>query len=364
MRKKGLALAVPIIILALLLAACGGQQPAATDGGGLPTGANGNSGGPPPAAENAVRVAKDPTDIPRPIQRREPAHVVAELEAVELVGELADGMTFEYWTFNGTVPGPMIRARVGDTVEIRLKNNENSSQAHSIDLHAVNGPGGGAEATQVLPGETKAFTFKALHPGVYIYHCATPYIPAHISLGMYGLIVIEPAEGLPPVDREFYIVQGEIYSDLRPGEQGHAQYDSEALFMEQPNFVVFNGQYQAVTGEHAMQAEVGDRVRMFVGNGGPNLISSFHVIGEVFDRVHPEGASEPLHNVQTTQVPAGGATWVEFTLDYPGSYTLVDHALGRALGKGALAVLEVSGPADPEVFNPLNDAQPSGQQSN
>lgn len=298
----------------------------------------------------APRIAKDPTDLPPPVNGREPELVVFELETTEIVGQLADGMTYEYWTFNNTVPGPLLRARVGDTIEIRLRNSEQSTQIHSIDLHAVNGPGGGADVTQVAPGEEKAFRFKALSPGVFVYHCATPYVPLHVTNGMYGLIVIEPEEGYPPVDREFYVMQGDIYTDLRPGQSGHAVHDPEAMWLEQPNFVVFNGQFQALTGEHAMRANVGERVRIFVGNGGPNLSSAFHVIGEIFEVVHPEGAAEPLSHVQTTTVAPGGATFVEFTVDVPGDYTLVDHALGRALGKGAVAVLHVEGPENPDVF--------------
>lgn len=301
-------------------------------------------------AEDPKRIAKDPTDIPGPITRREPAHVVYELETTELIGQLADGMTYEFWTFNDTVPGPMLRARVGDTVEIRLSNSEHSTQVHSIDLHAVTGPGGGAAVTQVAPGEEKSFVFKALSPGVYVYHCATPYIPLHIANGMYGIIVIEPEDGWGPVDHEFYVMQGDIYTDLRPGDSGHATPDMEAMWLETPNFVVFNGQYQALTGEYAMKAEVGDRVRIFIGNGGPNLTSSFHVIGEIFDKVLPEGGSEAISNVQTTVVAPGGATMVEFTVDVPGDLTLVDHALGRALGKGTVGILTVEGPEQPHLF--------------
>lgn len=298
----------------------------------------------------APRIAKAATDLPPPITRRQPARVVFELESTELVGQLADGMTYEFWTFNDTVPGPMLRARVGDTVEIRLANSKHSTQVHSIDLHAVTGPGGGATVTQVAPGEEKAFEFKALSPGVYVYHCATPYIPLHVTNGMYGLIVIEPEDGYGPVDHEFYIMQGDIYTDLRPGQTGHANHDAEAMWLEQPNFVVFNGQFQALTGEHAMKAKVGDRVRMYVGNGGPNLASSFHVIGEIFDLVLPEGASEPVSNVQTTMIAPGGATMVEFTLEVPGDYILVDHALGRALGKGTVGILQVEGPDQPDIY--------------
>lgn len=300
----------------------------------------------------APRVVRSASDLPGPVRRDHPEHVVVELRTVEVTGELADGLTYTYWTYNGTVPGPMIRVRQGDTVEIRLTNDPSSTQVHSIDLHAVNGPGGGAGLTQVAPGETKAFRFQALNPGVYVYHCATPHVPTHIANGMYGLIVVEPPEGLSPVDHEFYIMQGDMYADKRPGAAGHAEHDADALWREEPSFVVFNGRFQALTGDQAMTVAVGDRVRIFIGNGGPNLASSFHVIGEVFDVVHPQGASEALTNVQTTLIPAGGAAWVEFTVDVPGEYVLVDHALSRAVDKGALAVIRAVGPDNPAVFAP------------
>ncbi|HEY8489976.1 MAG TPA: copper-containing nitrite reductase [Dehalococcoidia bacterium] len=313
-----------------------------------------------PAAADAVRVARDPADVPPPPGNRGPETVAVHLETVELTGTLDDGTTYAYWTFNGTVPGPLIRVRQGDTVELFLKNREGSGQVHSIDLHAVNGPGGGAGATQVKPGEEKGFRFRALNPGVYVYHCATPYIPQHLANGMYGLIIVEPPEGLPPVDREFYVMQGEFYTDLPAGRAGHATFDGNALTAEAPNYVVFNGQRQAITGPHAMQAQAGERVRIFVGNGGPNLVSSFHVIGEVFDVVHHEGATDADRNVQTTLIPAGGAAWVEFTVDVPGDYLLVDHALSRALGKGAVATLHVEGAPNAEVFSAPGAAPGSG----
>lgn len=290
-------------------------------------------------------------DVPDPISARAAKHVVIEIETHEVEGQLADGTTFPYWTFGGTVPGPMLRVRVGDTVELRLGNSPESTSTHSIDLHAVNGPGGGAVGTQVAPGEEKAFTFKALNPGLYVYHCASPHIPSHVASGMYGLILVEPPGGLPPADREFYVVQGEIYTDSERGTEGHLGYDAAAMMNEDPTYVVFNGAVQALTEDAALKAKVGERVRIFVGNGGPNLISSFHVIGEVFDAVHAEGATEAQHNVQTTLIPAGGAAWVEFTVDVPGRYILVDHALTRALDGGAVGFLEVEGPAKPGVFD-------------
>lgn len=304
-----------------------------------------------PAAKDAVRIAQKATAVPAPITRRAPETVKLTLTTVELNGILADGTTYTYWTFDGVVPGPMLRVRKGDTVELTLKNDEKAQNVHSIDLHAVTGPGGGAGATQVKPGESKTFTFKAVNEGVYVYHCASPHIPTHIAKGMYGLIVVEPEEGLSKVDQEFYVMQGEVYADGNRRDKTHREHDGDAQLNERPQFVVFNGQTAALTGENAMKAKVGEKIRLFVGNGGPNLISSFHVIGEIFDTVHQEGAREATHDVQTTLVPAGGATWVEFTVEVPGTYTLVDHSISRAIDKGAVAQIVVEGAANPELFH-------------
>lgn len=309
-----------------------------------------------PAVEDAVRISRQAHDVPRPVGTREPMDIDLHLEAKELFGTLADGVTTEYWTFDGTVPGPLLRIRVGDTVRFTLTNAEDSKQLHNIDLHSVNGPGGGAEATNVLPGESKSFRFTALNPGVFVYHCAAPHIPTHIAMGMYGLIIVEPEGGMPPVDREFYVMQGEIYANAPPGRKGHVVLSSEGLLNEMPHYVVFNGQFQALTEDYSLKANVGDRVRIFVGNGGPNHVSSFHVIGEIFDVVHPQGASEPVTNLQTTLIPSGGAAWVEFTVDVPGEYILVDHSISRAVDKGAIATLIVDGPENPDVFEALDVA--------
>jgi nitrite reductase (NO-forming) len=299
----------------------------------------------------ATDITADPAGLPDPIGDRAPTTVQVELETIELEGQLADGTTYTYWTFNGTVPGPMVRVRAGDSVELTLANADDSSALHSIDLHAVNGPGGGAGATQVGSGEQATFTFTALNPGVYVYHCATSHIPTHVANGMYGLIVVEPEGGFEPVDHEFYVMQGEIYTEQERGTNGQLTYDLDAMMAEDPTYVVFNGAVNALTGERAMQAEVGDTVRLFVGNGGPNLVSSFHVIGEVFDRTAVEGGDLVNTNVQTTVIPAGGATWVEFTVDAPGEYLLVDHALTRSMDGGALAVLHATGDEVPAVFD-------------
>ncbi len=284
-----------------------------------------------------------------PVGSREPELVTVELEAREVIGMVDEGVAYEFWTFDGTVPGTMIRCRVDDTVELTLKNSANSRMTHNIDLHAVTGPGGGAKATVVAPGESATIRFKARNPGVYVYHCAVAPIPHHISSGMYGLIVVEPEGGLPEVDREFYMMQGDLYFEGARGELGLRQFSMDKMLDEHPDYIVFNGSVGAIAGERAFQAEVGDTVRIFFGVGGPNIVSSYHVIGEIFDRVMPEGASEWHTNVQTTLVPAGGATVVEFTCEVPGTYVMVDHSLGR-LAKGAAGMIEVTGDENPDVF--------------
>jgi nitrite reductase (NO-forming) len=294
-----------------------------------------------------------------PIARKDNTLVKVELEAKPVPGLIADGVGFVYWTFNGTVPGPMIRLRQGDDVELTLKNSTNSPVSHSIDSHGVIGPGGGGKVTQTPPGETSVFRFKAMNPGVYIYHCATPMIPFHLSHGMYGLMVVEPRSGWSEVDREFYIVQGDFYLSGDPAQPGLHQAVVDKMSKETPDYVVFNGSVGALSKDRAFKAKVGDTVRIFFGNAGPNAVSSFHVIGEIFDKVYPEGASEPMTNVQSTLVPAGGATVVEFKLHVPGTYLFVDHSLAR-LQKGALGMLEVEGPENPEVFQSIKMGSPGG----
>lgn len=299
---------------------------------------------PPPVRGEEIAVITHAPAVPPPITRKHATKVIVELETIELEGELAPGVTYTYWTFNGSVPGPMVRVREGDQVEIRLKNHDSSTAPHNIDLHAVTGPGGGAAATFTGRGQETSFTFSAMNPGLYIYHCAVAPVGMHVANGMYGMILVEPAEGLPPVDREFYVLQSEFYTEGAHGAPGHQPFSYEKAVREQPDYVVFNGAVGALTGENALQANVGETVRLFLGNGGPNLISSFHVIGEVFDRVYGEaGTRVNQENVQTTLIPAGGSAMVEFGVEYPGTYILVDHSIFRAFDKGALGMLEVHG---------------------
>jgi nitrite reductase (NO-forming) len=321
-------------------------------------------GGKPPvttALPGAVSIARDPADLPGPIADGAARTTTVELEAVELVGKLANDTTYRYWTFNGKVPGPFVRVRVGDTVNLVFKNRADSRMIHSVDLHAVTGPGGGAVMTQTPPGEIKSFRFKALNPGLFVYHCATPMVANHISSGMYGLILVEPAGGLPKVDREFYVMQGELYTDRGFGQRGHDEFSVEKLLAERAEYFVFNGAVGALTTEYPMKARVGETVRIFFGVGGPNATSSFHVIGEIFDRVYDQAAmgGAAATNVQTTTVPAGGATIVEFKLEVPGRYILVDHALAR-LERGLAGFLVVDGPEDASIFHGEGAASMTG----
>jgi nitrite reductase (NO-forming) len=296
-------------------------------------------------------IARDPTDLPPPVGKRPARTVKVELETVELEARLDGRTTFRFYTFNGAVPGPFVRVRVGDTVEVTLRNAEDSLMMHNVDFHAVTGPGGGAEATAAGPGETKGFSFKAVHPGVYVYHCATPPVAMHIANGMYGIILVEPEGGLPPADREFYVMQGEIYTEQPFGTDGLLSESYEKLLNERPEYFVFNGHVGALTEHYPLKARVGETVRIFFGVGGPNFTSSFHLIGEIFDRVHAFGSltSPPLTDVQTISVPPGCATLVEVKLDVPGTYSLVDHALSRA-ERGLTGHLVVEGDERPDLF--------------
>jgi nitrite reductase (NO-forming) len=294
-------------------------------------------------------------DVPPPITRTNPARVVVNLEAKEFVGTLVEGVQYKFWSFNGTVPGPMIRVRVGDTVELHLKNSPDNKMPHNIDLHAVNGPGGGAAVSLVNPGQEAVFQFKTLNPGLYIYHCAspTPNIPTHIANGMYGLILVEPAKGLAKVDHEFYVMQSEFFTEPS-GQAGVYQLSMEKGLAEHPDHVVFNGRAGALLGPGALKAKPGETVRIFFGNIGPNSASSFHVIGEIFDKVYLDGALDGAvnRNVQTTLVPSAGAVIVEFKVNAPATYLLVDHSIFR-VAKGALGALVVEGPEDPTVFKSI-----------
>jgi nitrite reductase (NO-forming) len=294
----------------------------------------------------------DPPVVPHSTSfRRKPSKVRVDLEIVEVEQEIAPGTRYTMWTFGGKVPGKFIRVRQGDVVELHLANHPDSKMPHNIDLHAVTGPGGGAEGTFTAPGHETQITFRALNSGLYVYHCATAPVPMHIANGMYGLIFVEPPEGLPYAEREYYVMQGDFYTTGKYHAQGLQAFDMEKGIDERPTYVLFNGAEGSLVGDKALRAKVGERVRLFVGNGGPNLTSSFHVIGEIFDKVYTEGGSKTQENVQTTVIPAGGAAIVEFTVEVPGTYNLVDHAIFRAFNKGAVGQLVVTGEERKDVYS-------------
>lgn len=292
-----------------------------------------------------------PPFVPKPVGDRPAKKLIVNLEIIEKEGEMADGVKYVYWTFGGSVPGSFIRTRVGDEVEFHLRNHPDNKLPHNIDLHAVTGPGGGAKSSFVAPGHEVTFSFKVLNQGLYVYHCATAPVGMHIANGMYGLILVEPEGGLPPVDKEYYIMQGDFYTKGANGEKGLQPFDMGKAIKEQPDYVVFNGKTGSLTGDNAITAKVGDKVRLFVGNGGPNLVSSFHVIGEIFDNVHIEGGSLINHDVQTTLIPSGGAAIVDFKVEVPGTFIIVDHSIFRTFNKGSLGMLKVTGEENKTIYS-------------
>ncbi|MBK8040769.1 MAG: nitrite reductase, copper-containing [Verrucomicrobiaceae bacterium] len=309
-----------------------------------------------PVSGSEDAVLTDAPNVPPPITRDHPTKVTIKLEVVEVVKRMADGVDYTFWTFGGSVPGKFMRIRQNDEVEFHLMNRPDSKMPHNIDLHAVTGPGGGAAASFTTPGHVSVFSFKALNPGLYVYHCATAPVGMHVANGMYGLILIEPIGGLPKVDKEFYVMQSEFYTKGAYGEAGLQAFSMDKALTETPDYVVFNGSVGAMAGDNAVQAKVGEKVRLFVGNGGPNLTSSFHVIGEIFDNVYLEGGVKPAqHQVQTTMVPAGGSAIVDFGLEVPGTYILVDHSIFRAFNKGAVGMIKVSGPENKLVYSGKQD---------
>lgn len=304
-----------------------------------------------PASREMVAELTSPPNVPRSVGRRKAKKLIVNMEILEQEGTMTDGTTYNYWTFGGSVPGSFIRTRVGDEVEFTLSNHPDNKLPHNIDLHAVTGPGGGATSSFVAPGHEKKFNFKTLNPGLYVYHCATAPVGMHIANGMYGLILVEPEGGLPPVDKEYYIMQGDFYTQGENGDPGLQAFDMQKAVDEDADYVVFNGSVGSLTGDNAITANVGETVRLYVGNGGPNLVSSFHVIGEIFDKVHVEGGSTINEDVQTTLVPAGGAAIVEFKVDVPGTFILVDHSIFRAFNKGALGMLKVKGEENKAIYS-------------
>ena len=346
-------LTIVVIALAMALAACQPQPAGIESGEANETDTGGSAAGDfgPPQGEPIMAILTTAPNVPPPVNRDYPAKIIVDMEVRELDLEISEGVTYTFWTFGGSVPGNFIRVRQGDTVEFHLKNHPDSKMPHNIDLHAVTGPGGGATSSFTAPGHESVFSFKALNQGLFVYHCATAPVGMHIANGMYGLILVEPPDGLPPVDKEFYVMQGEFYTVGKYREKGHQPFDMQKAIDENATYVLFNGSEGALIGDKAIRVSVGDTVRLFVGNGGPNLVSSFHVIGEIFDKVYTEGGTRYQENVQTTLVPAGGSAVTEFRVEVPGTLIIVDHSIFRAFNKGALGMIKVDGEDNLAVYS-------------
>jgi nitrite reductase (NO-forming) len=391
-----------LVIVPLLLAACAGvgrpgwtANPLPTQGQGLPTASASPAASPTgpaasptspaaaidvipaltpkaqlqPAPADEVNVALAP-HVPPAAARNEQAIVDVHFDVVEGIKAIDPnkGIEYETWGYRidgddaattGT-PGPIIRARVGDVLRFTITNLPGNMHPHNVDFHAVTGQGGGAAATTVAPGETATIEARLLYPGMFMYHCAYGDVPLHISQGMYGGILVDPAVPLPAVEHELYMVQSEYYTS--PATSGPLTTDRGAITAENPQFVVFNGAVGALTGDNAPHMRVGERMRIYFVNAGLNLDSNFHPIGSHWDKVYQEGAllNAPLRGSQTTLVPAGGGTVVELIGQVPQTIVLVDHALARAFDKGAIGQIVVEGDENHEIFEVIQPATPTG----
>lgn len=289
--------------------------------------------------------------VPPPINRNYPVHLLVDMDVVVKELEIDSNHTYEFWTFNGGIPGPFIRARKGDVMSVTLANHDMSGMVHNVDFHAVQGPGGGSHVLTTESGKVKKATFKLDYPGLFIYHCAVAPVGVHMANGMYGLILVEPEHGLPKADKEFYVLQSELYCEDE--STSHLlEMDIQKGLDENPTHVIFNGRDGALRDGGALHANQGDRVRFYFGNAGPNLISSFHIIGTIFDSVYREGdlVSPPARALQTTMVPAGGAAVIDLSVPVPGTFALVDHSIFR-IEKGAAGWLHVDGHPRPDLYH-------------
>ncbi len=308
----------------------------------------------PTDAPRVERIAADPRNIPAPIKRSTPKTHTITLESKDLIAEIEDGVQFKYMTYGGQVPGPMIRVRQGDTIILTFKNNSNNTVIHNVDFHAVYGTGGGSDATTCPPGMSRTIKFKVLYPEAFIYHCAVPNLDMHISSGMFGMILVEPPEGLPEVDHEFYFGQHEVYTDKKAGEKGMHNFNMESMEDENPTYVLLNGAKYAITEKRygTLNVKRDETARIFLVTGGPNLTCNFHPIGNVWTKSWREGAiaSHPERYVQTCHVPPGSCGIFEMEFPVPSTIKLVDHALSRVARKGMMATITVAGEERPELF--------------
>lgn len=285
-----------------------------------------------PGTASAAAVDKINQAPIAPEIRREGQEVFITMTAQITDIEISKGVIYNAWTFNGTVPGPVLRVKEGDTIHFTLKNMD-PAVPHSMDFHAVHAAPS-KKFIDVMPNEEGTFTYPADSPGVFMYHCGTNPVLLHIANGMYGVIIVEPKDGYPTdqeIDREYTIVQSEWYKEN----------DYQSFANDRPNYVVFNGNDYMLK-EHPLLAKVGDKVRLYVNNVGPNNVSSFHIVGTVMDTVYLDGnPKNMLHGMQTVMLPASGGAIIEFTVTEEGDYPILTHQFNDA-AKGAVAILRVT----------------------
>jgi nitrite reductase (NO-forming) len=300
--------------------------------------------------------------VPAPISRREQKIVEYDLNVVETAAQIAPGLTYQsLWAFDGVVPGPVMRVRVGDVVRFTLRSDGKNVTGHNIDFHFITGACGGCADTGVKAGEAKTIEVRAMYPGLFMYHCAysaETNIPAvHIANGMFGYLIVDPQTPLPAVDHEFMLIESEFYVESTgpKGDKGICSFQD--LSAETPTHVFFNGKHAALN--TPLHVKVNDRVRLYVGKGGVNGFSAFHVIGAIFDKVYQDGGltDAPIsHGIQTVTVPPGGASVVEFVTPAPGTLVAVDHNLSRVFFKGLGQVIQVDGEPNKEIYDNLGVA--------
>lgn len=294
----------------------------------------------PPADVSHGEAAVGSTAAPAPVDPRAPAPAASRavrvrFEVKEARWTIAPGVAYEAWTFDGRVPGPVVRVTVGDTVDFTLVNR--AMMPHSMDFHAAQiAPS--RVYTNVLPGDSIRYTWVPQVPGAFLYHCGTAPVAMHIANGMYGALIVDPVRPLPPA-REFVFVQSEFYTQKAAGTPTAQQLDWNKLLGLAPDWIVFNGianQYA----EHPIRVPAGEPVRLYVVDAGPNRVSAFHVVGAIFSRVYVDAVPDHAwQGVQTADVPVGGGLIFETRLAEPGTYPFVTHAFADAT-KGAVGMLQ------------------------
>ncbi|WP_059053299.1 multicopper oxidase domain-containing protein [Paenibacillus senegalimassiliensis] len=281
------------------------------------------------ALPEAQRINQAPVS---PVIQRDGNVVRIEMTAQRTDIEISQDVIYNAWTFNGIVPGPVLRVKQGDLLQFTLVNMD-PEMPHSMDFHAVHAAPS-RKFIEIMPDEQGTFEYSADTPGVFMYHCGASPVLLHVANGMYGTIIVEPEDGYETdheIDQTYTLVQSEWY----------AENDLDDFQHGDPEYVVFNGDDFSLK-EKPLLAKVGDKVRLYVMNAGPNHVSSFHVVGTTFDRVYLDGNPQNvLYGMQTVLIPAGGGAVVEFTVTEAGDYPVLTHQLNDAF-KGAIAILRAT----------------------